>query len=80
MNCTKCKKDFEFIKQRRIVKKYSIKRACPHCGKLYKEKITKLDDTVNYRILDNGQIVRKEPKIKMSKKERLKRRRAQNAN
>lgn len=69
MICKKCKKEFDESKQVMIlVKKILQGFKCPHCNRKY-FKVPKQDrDLIK---LQNGQLVRKDKKIKMSKKERL---------
>lgn len=71
--CPACKKEFSFADvnlKYKNNKGYTCK--CPHC----KERLVKNKEIgYEYKTLDNGQIVRKSPKIKQSKKQRLKNRR-----
>jgi len=68
MVCQKCKKDFNPDEQVKIYNKKGVFLKCPNC----KLKYTKISYTQDLKALPSGQLVRKSPKIKMSKKERLK--------
>jgi hydrogenase maturation factor HypF (carbamoyltransferase family) len=66
--CEKCKKEFDSNSCEQIRKSTRVIIKCPECGKKYD---LFMQDNKNYTTLDNGQIVRKNKKIKMSKKKRL---------
>lgn len=72
MHCPniECKKYFDEYKCTvRKSKRLGFYIKCPHCG----IRLTKLGNNMDgYKKLNNGQIVRKKPKIRMSKKMRLK--------
>ncbi len=61
MKCEKCKHEIAVPEGTRLLK-------CPHCGIKYKY----IGKTADMLILKNGQMIRKERKIRMSKKERRK--------
>lgn len=73
ITCNKCKSKFDFndVKVNYSAKKRAKYIECPSCGvKLYATVISN-----QYERKENGMIVRKKDKEKMSKKERLKKRR-----
>jgi hypothetical protein len=68
VKCKKCQEEivnieYFYTKKHKIVK-------CPKCK--YKNKELRYRENSNYIKLGNGQIMRKSPKIRMSKKQRLK--------
>lgn len=65
MICEKCKKEFEPRLQAKEHNKKGIFLICPHCGLKY----SVIFYYQGLKQLPSGQLVRKVPKIKMSKKD-----------